>query len=265
MNILTDWYKKKQKEADVSLTVWIIDNKIEGDYDGVDLQTGFRLIAGDNKQREFSGLQKILGKYRDEIDPYDLVHFVTSAFIKLFTGYLEYFKLSHLFPVLHRPICLGHIDMYDEPIKIMGESSQSWIRTCFFFMSPLTINSLREFNQIKDCTEVFDEDGNFIKDGIVDDKYKNYLTQWLTGEKIQGVAWHGNFEKGCAFKEKSLAIINEHLLSITLRKQKIQLIDFYWLNNNYNELTSTWDFHVPNNIEQINVRQEELFGKNHDQ
>lgn len=260
LNILIDWYREKQKETDVSLTVWIIDNKIEGDYDGVDLQTGFRLIAGDNRQREFSGFQKILEKYRDEIDSYDLVHFVTSAFNQLFTGYLDYFKLSHLYPVLHRPVCLGHIDMYDEPIKIMGKSSQSWIRTCFFFVSPLTISSLPEFNIIKECNEIFDEDGNFFKDGIIDDKYKSYLTRWLTGDKIQGVAWHNTIENKYMFEEKSLAIINEHLLSINLRKNSIQIIDFHWLINNYIELTSSRDFLVPNGIEQVKVRQDELFG-----
>ena len=259
LDTLMRWYEEKQVTRNVSLTVWIIDNKIEKEFDGVDLESGFRLLSGDNAQREFSGFQKVITKYRKEIESYDVIHFVTSAFDQLYTGYRDYFDLNYLYPILHRPYCLGHIDTYDEPIELMGVSSQSWIRTCFFFLSPTSLYSIKDVNSLKERGEIFDGKGNFRENGSIDITYQNYIKRWLKGERMQGVAWHGAVKDGSEFMDKTLAILNEHMLSIKFRTSGVKLIDFYWLMRNIKEVNSSYTFPIPDSIAQVEIRQKDLF------
>ena len=125
----------------------------------------------------------------------------------MFTGYLDYFSIEDLALVAHRPICLGHIDSYDEPVEIAGETSQNWIRTCFYFMSPETVYSISDFVSFREESQFFDADGKFISAGNLSENYKNYITRWLSGDKIQGVSWHDNILDLNSFKEKTLAIV----------------------------------------------------------
>jgi hypothetical protein len=254
---LTNWYGQKMDPAQV--TTWIIDNKLEGDVDGIDLQTGFRLLSGDNLQREFSGFQKVLIQHREEIESYDLIHFVTSAFNTLFTGYLDYFQPTQLEWVTHRPICLGHIDSYDEPVQVAGEISQSWIRTCFFFASPDTIYSLSSMVSFQEEQQFFSADGNFLNQDQLSETYKQYITSWLTGETMQGVSWHSEIPDTKSFIGKSLAILNEHMLSIRLRKAGINLVDYFWLKEHSHTLSSTINYAIPDPLKQVEFRQANLF------
>jgi len=255
---LRGWHESKMANARV--TTWIIDNKIEGEFDGVDLTTGFRLLSGDNTQREFSGFQKILLQHRKEIESYDVVHFVTSAFNTLFIGYLDYFSMDCLPLIAHRPICLGHLDSYDKPVQIDGSSSQSWIRTCFFFMSPESVYSISGLVSFADERRFVDEDGRFLADNGLSENYKNYIDRWLSGEKMQGVSWHSRIADGRAFQGKTLAILNEHMLSIKLRKAGINLVDFYWLNKEIKQASAAYDFTFPEAMEQLRLRQGRLLG-----
>ena len=256
---LIKWYQEKQQTANVTLTAWIIDNKIDKEYDGIDVATGFRLISGDNSQREFSGFQKVIEKFRKEVESYDVVHFVTSAFDQLFTGYREYFDLNHLYPILHRPLCLGHIDAYDKPVSLMGSTSQSWIRTCFFYISPQYIYTLRELNSIRDGSKFFDKTGKFLNNGNIDETYILYLKKWLYGEKMQGLVWHGTMKNDREFADKALSIINEHMLSIRLRSIGVNLVDYYWLMKNIGMIENAYDCPIPDSMEQVKIRQNGLF------
>jgi glycosyltransferase involved in cell wall biosynthesis len=256
---LQDWYARKMTNAQT--TTWIIDNKLKTEVDGVDPVAGFRLLSGDNRQREFSAFQKVLTEHRAEIEKYDIVHFVTSAFNTLFTGYLDYFQVDHLAPVAHRPICLGHIDTYDEPIQLTGETSQSWIRTCFFFMSPESIYSIPGFVSFHQESQFFDAEGNFRSDGGLSANYRQYISGWLTGETMQGVSWHSTIPDAKSFAGKTLAILNEHMLSIQVRNAGIHLMDYYWLKDYSQDLSSSIDHFIPDSLQQAQYRQEHLFGK----
>ena len=256
---LMEWYQDKQQAANVDLSVWIIDNKIDKEYDGVDVVSGFRLISGDNSQREFSGFQKVIEKFRDEIELYDVIHFVTSAFNQLYTKYLEYFDLSHLYPILHRPIWLGHIDTFDQPISLLGSISQSWIRTCFFFLSPLNLYALNDINYLRDKSKFFDKNSKLLNNGNIDDVYKKYLQEWLYGEQLQGMTWHGKIKSDGEFEDKALSILNEHMMSIRLRSNGVNLIDYYWLMKNIDIIETTYNYPVPESMEQVKFRQNSLF------
>ena len=252
MDDLQAWYAARMAGADV--TTWIIDNKIQQEFDGLDLDTGFRLLSGDNEHWEFSGFQKILLQHRSELEPYDVIHFVTSAFNTLYTGYLDHFAMENLQLVAHRRVCLGHIDAYDEPVQLDGEAAQSWIRTCFFFMSPESAYSIPGFVSFRQPALFFDAQGSFLSNGSLSENYKSYITAWLTGEAIQGVSWHRRTLDRQMFVRKTLAILNENMLSQQLRKAGVDLVDFYWLVNNGRQLRSSWDCPVPGWAEQIGTR-----------
>ncbi len=258
---LQNWYDKKMSGTNV--TTWIIDNKLEGEGGGIDLVTGFRLLSGNNEQREFSAFQKVLSQHREEIEAYDVVHFVTSAFNTLFTEYLDYFFVDQLEWVAHRPICLGHIDSYDEPIQIAGETSQSWIRTCFFFMSPETAYSIPNIVSFQEEEQFFDASGEFLNESSLSENYRQYIAEWLTGKTIQGVSWHSKIPDTRSFKGKTLAILNEHMLGIRLRKAGISLVDYFWLKENSQALYSMIDQPIPDSLKQVKFRQMHLFGRVH--
>jgi glycosyltransferase involved in cell wall biosynthesis len=255
---LQAWYARKLPEA--SITIWVIDNKIEGQNDGIDLQTGHWLLSGDNQAREFSAFQKVLVEHREEIEAYDLVHFVTSAFNTLFTGYMDYFSPEHLSVAAHRPICLGHLDSSDEPLELAGETSQSWIRTCFFFMAPETAYSIPSFVAFREESRFFDSEGEFLKENELSENYQKLITSWLNGEAIQGVTWHSRITDPRAFMGKTLAILNEHMLSVHLRKAGVGLVDFYWLKENYPVFKRSANLPVPDCLEQVTLRQLGLYG-----
>ena len=255
---LQNWYEKKMPGTKV--TIWIIDNKIKNEFEGFDLKTGFRLFSGNNTEREFSAFQKILTEHRDEIGSYDIIHFVTSAFNSLFTNYLDYFSKGLLELVTHRSLCLGHIDAYDEPILIENETSQSWIRTCFFFMSSETVRAIPDFVSFREESQFFDVAGNFLSQSSLSENYKKYISDWLCGETMQGVPWHNRILDPAEFKAKALAILNEHMLSIRLRKAGVDLVDIYWAKMNCKELNASFDYSIPDSMEQVKVRQAGLFG-----
>jgi glycosyltransferase involved in cell wall biosynthesis len=255
---LQKWYEKKMPGTKV--TIWIIDNNIKNEFDGIDLRTGYRLLSGNNTEREFSAFQKILIEQHNEIGSYDVIHFVTSAFNTLFTGYLDYFSRDLLELVAHRPLCLGHIDAYDEPIKIANETSQSWVRTCFFFMSPETACSIPDFVSFRDESQFFDDAGNFLAKSGLSENYQKYIIDWLRGETMQGVIWHKRTLDPKAFQEKVMTILNEHMLSIRLTKAGIDLADIYWAKEKCQELIKSIEYAIPNRMEQVKFRQAGLFG-----
>src|SRR5262245_27290379 len=80
-------------------------------------QPGRVLIGGDNMDWEFSGFESGIAHVGDEIFNYDLVNFATSALAQLYAGYLDRFDGNALAAIVDRPLCLGHIDCYNESIE----------------------------------------------------------------------------------------------------------------------------------------------------
>ena len=205
---------------------WIIDNSLpEGTPEGV--EGPFRLFSGDNSMREFSGWDRIRAAYAEEIQGFDLVHFVDDRFDVLYTKYLEHFHPTMLARVASRPVCLGHIDSYDREVSLKGVRSQHWIRTCFFFMSPSTLDRLGPLVSQRDEADFFDREGLFRR-GSLSGQYVRYITDWLAGVPLQGVSWHSRIGDPALFRKKALMILNEHALSIRLRQRGVRLMDFCW-------------------------------------
>jgi hypothetical protein len=209
------------------------------------------VIGGDNRAREFSAFDRGLEFVGGDIWSYDLVHFATSAFKTLYTAYLDRFDAELVASIAGRPVSVGHIDCYNEPVDVLTFRSQHWMRTCFFILPPEEARGLGRFVSVADGREFFSGDAAapFRADAPISPNYREYLTTWLTGGDIgQGVAWHSSFsltrETLPVFEHKALSIINEHLLGIRLRALGCRLVDVTWLSTMLRQHGTTeiaWD------------------------
>jgi hypothetical protein len=220
--------------AAIDRTVLIVDNALPA---GFKEGEGRRfLIGGDNSAREFSAFDCGMRFLGSNIWSYDLIHFATSAFNTLHVNYLERLDAALLAAITSRPVCVGHIDCYNEAVEILGFRSQHWIRTCWFFLAPGEAKMLGSFVTVRDGAAFFTSDpaAPFKADAPLSRNYREYIIRWLTGEDIgQRVRWHSKFELGPAtlpaFQQKALTIMNEQLLGIRLRAMGCRLIDVTWL------------------------------------
>ncbi len=220
----------------VERRVIVVDNALPREV--VDERSdGSVLIGGDNSSREFSAFDRALEFVGADIWSYNFVHFATSAFNTLYVAYLERFVPSLLAAAAGRPVCIGHIDCYNEPIRVRTYQAQHWMRSCFFFLPPAEIKALGSLVSIADGRPFFsgDPDAPFRTDAPLDRQYREYITKWLTGDGVgQGVTWHSTFRLTCdtldAFEQKARAILNEQLLSIRLQALGCRLVDVTWLS-----------------------------------
>lgn len=224
---LQKWYESNICNA--RTTFWIIDNKLPASYDTVNAD-GIRILGGDNTFWEFSAWDAVLKSCVGQIEQYDIIHFVTSAYNTLYTGYLDHFSEVQLDYVQSKPICLGHIDSYDDPIEIRGFISQHWIRTCFFFLSQRSLAKIGRILSFNNRSDFFDENGH-LKKGPINSLYIKCITDWLGGQVLQGVSWHSDLKNSEHFQQKAMAILNEHMLAVRMRECGLNLIDFCWLRH----------------------------------
>ena len=221
--------------ADLSWSLLVIDNALPASFQPE--QSGFRtVIAGDNTAWEFSGWNKGLEALGDEIWSYDLVHLATSAFHTLYTEYLDRFDSRMLAAVSNRPVCVGHIDAYNEPVQLFSYRSQHWLRTSFIFLPVLDARLLGSLVSLSTGDGIFSSSPSrpFLPDAPLSSNYRRFIIDWLTGEDIgQGTVWHSKLSLAAEdfplFKAKALAILNEHLLGLRLRAQGTSLVDATWL------------------------------------
>jgi hypothetical protein len=221
----------------VDRTTLIVDNALPRDV--VERSAGMTLLGGDNSAREFSAFDRAIAFVGSDIWGYDLVHFATSAFNTLYVAYLDRFETRVLQAIAGRPVCVGHVDCYNEPVDVLTYRSQHWIRSCFFFLPPAEVKALGSFVSVQDATPFFSGDPAhpFRADAPISGRYRDYITQWLTGGDIgQGVEWHSSFavtrDTVKNFEEKTRAILNEQLLGIRLRALGCPLVDVTWLSMN---------------------------------
>jgi hypothetical protein len=219
----------------VDRTVITVDNALPRSY--VEERPNGVLIGGDNAAREFSAFDRAIEFVGSDIWSYDLVHLATSAFNTLFVAYLDRFDPDLLAAIGGRPVCVGHIDCYNEPIELLTFRSQHWMRSCFLFLPPAEVKALGRLAAIRDGRRFFSGDPGdpFRRDAPVSPNYRNYVTTWLTGGDIgQRVEWHSSFaltpETLPAFEQKAISILNEQLMSVRLRALGCRLVDVTWLS-----------------------------------
>ncbi len=225
----------------------VVDNLLPAGV--TEVAPGRTAIGGDNSVWEFSGVDAALAHLGASIWHYDVVNVVTSAFMQLYVAYLERFSADVVAAVHRARICVGHIDCYNEPVRIGAYESQHWLRTSFLMVPVAELLALRTFVSARHRRPWFSgrAEDPFGDRSPIDERYRSYLTRWLLGQDIgQGVTWHRALTLDAdglgMFEQKALAIINEHLLSIRFRVAGCRLVDVTWLSAILrNGLAPQWD------------------------
>jgi len=167
-------------------------------------------------------------------------------------GYLERFTPEVLQAIEGRPVCLGHIDCYNEPIRVLDYPSQHWIRTSCFFLPPEELGILQSVRSAGGRDRWFSGDPAqpFRDDAPLSSSYRRLIVDWLTGGDIgQGVTWHSSIALDAGrlalFEQKALAILNEHLFAIRLRAAGCRLVDLTWLSTRVGDGFDRIDWDTP--------------------
>ncbi len=254
---LDQWYARHGLMG--QRTLWIIDNALDAGFRPQVLALDTLLRAGDNQAWEFSAWAHALRDAEVEQIEYDVVHFVTSAFNTLYTTYLGHFCAEMLPYVKTHNVCLGHIDGYDQPVELAGSISRFWIRTCFFFLPAGVISRIATWAAFTDPKAIFSshESTEFRPDAPLSPDYQRRIRIWLEGQDVGGHTWHSPIgsdpgEVG-RFQKKTLAILNEHNFSVTLRRLPTPLVDYCWLWSQRHE-TSLQQLAVPAETAQLAIR-----------
>ena len=210
------------------------------------------LLGSDNVSWEFSAVDTALAFVGNRLWAYDLVNIATSAFRQLYTGYLSRFRPAVLEAIAGRTVCLGHIDCYNEPVRVLDFASQHWIRTSCFFLPPTELGILAQMQSAGSSRRWFSGDPRrpFREDAPLSANYQRLIVDWLTGQDTgQGVTWHSaialDSDRLRFFEQKALTILNEHLLSARLRAAGCRLIDVSWLTSRWTSAAGPVDWQTP--------------------
>lgn len=201
-----------------------------------ELEPGVTLIGASNAAWEFSAWDSAVARLGDRLDGYDFVHLATSAFRQLYTRYLDRFDERMLRAVRGRAVAVGHVDCYNAPVSLLGFGCQAWLRSSFIFLAPAELRLLGSLAGATDGTRFFsgDPEAPFREDAPISPGYRQNILGWLTGDGTgQGTEWHSRFRLGpdtlAFFESKTLAILNEQMLSSRLRGQGCAMVDATWL------------------------------------
>ena len=113
-----------------------------------------------------------------------------------------------------------------------GFTSQTWLRSGLILMPLHRVRQLQPLAHFDSVDTFFGGDAAdpFRPDPPIDDNYRAFLCDWLTGVgKFTGGVYHSQFELTPAklpyFKTNCLCIVNEHFLTIRLRALGSPIID----------------------------------------
>jgi hypothetical protein len=195
------------------------------------------LIGSSNAAWEFSAWDAGVAHLGRRMDQYELINLVTSAFRQLDVTYLDRLDSHLLASVPGRAAALGHIDYYNEPVALLGIESQSWIRSSFVILPPSDLARLGSVVSVAERSVFFSGDPKtpFRADAPISESYRRNILGWLTGEGTgQGTEWHSRFELSeeslTLFEDKTMAILNEQMLTNRLRAQGCTTMDITWLS-----------------------------------
>jgi hypothetical protein len=221
--------------------------------------------AGDNRFYEFSGWNSVLKRHPELVAASDVVLFVTSAFEESFNAYLSEFSQDLLKVAVRKGVCVGHLDAYPQEVSIFGQRSQAWMRTSFFALPTSLVLEMGVLTAERSF-DFFSEDFRrpFRDSADLSENYRAFILDWLTGPGLGHGPWHSRFdlteESFPRFKQKSVAIFNEHFLSISARQRGYPTIDPCWLNQQL-QIKSMEEIDFSTDpMDQIEIRNRVYFG-----
>jgi len=214
----------------------IVDTALPEDY-REKLHDGTLLLGASNDGWEFSAWNQGLREVGDTLFEYDYVQLMTSA---LYNGYVDFYGFlseEMLAAYSGRGVALGHLEVYNDPVSLMGVRFQAWLRTSYLIVPPTELVLLGNMRSVTDQSLFFSDDLEkpFRDDAPLCEQYKSYIHSWLTGEGTgQGVEWHSRFalteDNFPYYRDKAMAIFNEMSLTNRLLGQGCTPIDMTWLN-----------------------------------
>lgn len=220
-----------QQLPELSHDTLVIDNDLKASF-AETVTPNLRIIGGDNTAWEFSAWDQALKYLGSRLHDYSFVNLCTSAFRELYVGYLDLFDADMLNLMAGRAAAVGHIDHFNEPVLYAGRSLQSWLRSSFVIMPPTELKLLGSLVSVQCGKGLFSgcPTSPFRDDAPLSAGYQKNIIGWLTGEGTgQGTAWHSRFtlseETLPFFEAKTVAILNEQMLTSRLRSQGCAIVD----------------------------------------
>jgi hypothetical protein len=135
-----------------------------------------------------------------------------------------------------RATAVGHIDFYNDAIVLCGRTMQSWLRSSCIFLPPTELRLLGSLVSVTDRDMLFSGDfaAPFRGHAPLSGAYRRNIVAWLTGEGTgQGTEWHSRFvlsqDTLQLFEDKTVAILNEQMLTARLQAQGCAIVDATWL------------------------------------
>lgn len=204
----------------------VIDNALPTtyqEYKGDILYTG-----GDNSYWEFSAWDSALERLGEQIQGYDFVCLTTSALLALGAEHTQFLSTARLREAQKKECVLGKLDYAGEQLELNSLSFHSWLRTSLVFIAPRQLISVGELTVFRDKSRFFSGDAShpFLIHCGLNAALQTKIKTWLTDSDI---GYHSSFsltaESLGYFEEKTLAILNEYMLTLRLRTLGIGIVD----------------------------------------
>jgi hypothetical protein len=218
------------------IDVYLVENRADI-LEGTSIRhgkTNIFLTNGDNSFREFSAWNSVFSRYIENASTDDtIVILATSAFLELFTGYIDHFKNLNFKKLIGVTFAVGHLDYMDEACSVMKKEIKYWLRTSILFTNVRSLKRLDDLYLALDEKRVLANlDGK--EDGIFDENYRNHILNWLVRKiPMQNVTWHRiidiNDEEELV--NKTISILNEVMLTQNFLSSNIKLFDVGHLTN----------------------------------
>ena len=190
-------------------------------------------IGGDNTYWEFSGWRKGLTFLDETGIEADVILFVNDSFLnRSKLGYdINYYKFRintfSLFGIKNE--ALGKVEYHDELETFLGYDVSSWIRSNIFAVPKNVVDKLDfPFIDNKTIDKIFPQkfSGNIFKDtDLLNSNLKRFMEIWITSRWAR--AEPGSAKNWPLLRCKLIAILNERLLTRSLRGENAKIIDIH--------------------------------------
>jgi hypothetical protein len=221
---------------DVEHRILVIDNSLPPSHRS-NLVSNVELIGSSNLAWEFSAWDQGIAHCGAMLEQFDFINLATSAFKALNHTFLDAFSTRMLCLVREMPVAIGHIDHFNSEVVCFNTPSQSWLRSSFIILPPAQLRQLKSATSVADRSAIFSGDpaAPFKDDAPLSPAFRDYIAGWLTGDGTgQGVGWHSVFSLNAStlglFEDKTVAIVNEHMLTQKLRALGCEIVDATWLS-----------------------------------
>lgn len=216
----------------------VVDNQLLGEETERQLWVGCDLIPGDNRWREFSGLEAglVWAEGKGKLPPSMPVVLANDTFADNYgSDYLSLFQPEAVEAALKRGEMVGWVDAYPEPVELLGLRFQSWIRTSLVVATAAALSRSRPlFPNLPDAS-VFSEDWKtfFREDAPLSANYQEFLKTWLFADHAASSQfqerWHSQAKLDessfNSMKGKAKSIFCEHLISARAAAAGIKIAD----------------------------------------